>query len=307
MAEQRQVPANRYDTLKALIESQAGKFAEVAPEYLNVKRITRLVLASVSRNQDVLACTPESVLLFCMKMCECGFEAIGPGGAWPVPFWNNKTNKQEVVFIPDYRGLLNQAVRFQMIRDYDAPQIVRAKDVFRVCHGLHPILEHEIQPMADRGEMIGAYIVYTKNSGERGFCYMSREEIVKIKNNSKAKSGPWAHKDWEERMWCKTVCRRAMNTFQGGSKRLDKIIKHDDDAVGVDFDATKQLPNIDSPGKHNIRKPKRGAEKEKPEAGPVEDVDRPGEAPASETSPPPASREPGADDDLEFNERMPER
>ena len=223
-------------TLKALLEQAAPKLREVAPKHLKVERVIRLMLSACSRNPKLLECSTESVLQFCMTCSQTGLEPIGAGGAWPVPYANNKTGKTEMQFIPDYRGLVNCAKHAGCIKDSYA-EVVCDGDFFEMEMGLDMKLVHK-PSRSDRGEVQGAYCVYILPDDTKRFVYMDRAEIEGIRKRSRASgSGPWVTDERE--MMKKTVTRRAMKPFAGASKELDAAIEADNAATGLTLAADR--------------------------------------------------------------------
>lgn len=213
------------DVLKDKLTRARDKLAEVAPKYMSIDRLTRLMLLACGKSPKILACTPESILQFSMKCAETGLEPIGAGGCWPIPYGTTLT------FIPDYRGLVHCAVRAGVIKEGAKAEIVRAADLFDYELGLTPYLKHK-PARGDRGELDAAYCIYELPNGDKQFVVMDRADILAIKSRSKsANSGPWVTDEAE--MWKKTVVRRAMKPFAGISSALDAAIDADDKAGGV--------------------------------------------------------------------------
>ena len=220
-------------SLRKNLEDAMPKLAEVAPKHLKVERLVRILLSACSRNPKLLECTKESVLTFCMKCSETGLEPIGAGGAWPVPFKNNKTDQTEMQFIPDYRGLVNCAKRAGCITDAYA-EVVKDADEFDYELGLEPKLRHKPK-MADRGVPVNAYCIIEMPNGSKRFIVMDADEIEAIRRRSRAGDiGPW--KSDVSEMWKKTVVRRAMKPFAGMSAELDAAIDADNKTDGINFE-----------------------------------------------------------------------
>lgn len=223
-------PSSALATLKDQLAKARDRLAEVAPKYLNVDRVTRLLLAACGRNPKILQCTPESILQFAMKCAETGLEPIGAGGCWPIPYENKKAGTVELQFIPDYRGLGNSAKHAGCITDYYA-EVVRAGDEFDYELGISPKLYHK-PARKDRGALEAGYCILVLPGGEKRFVVMDGEAILAIKRRSRAaNSGPWVTDEAE--MWKKTVVRRAMKPFVGMSPALDSAIEAYDAAEDV--------------------------------------------------------------------------
>ena len=229
-------------TLRPYLEKSKSRLQEVAQSNLSADRLIRIMLSACSRNPKLLECSHESIVNFCMKCSETGLEPIGAGGAWPVPYRNKKNNTTEMQFIADYRGLVNCAVRAGCIVEAYA-DVVRENDTFDYQLGLHPDLIHK-PAKTDRGEIIGAYCVYTLPEHIARFVFMDKDEITAIKKRSKAQEdGPWITDESE--MCKKTVVRRAMKPFAGRSVALDAAITADDKVTGLKLDEPEiQMPEI---------------------------------------------------------------
>lgn len=230
MSEQKAVAKKSTGTdLKSLIESAQSRFAEVAPKWLSVERLVRLALAARSRNPKLADCTADSFLLFCMRCAETGLEPIGAGGAWPVPFFNNKTNSMEVQFIPDWRGLIQLAKKTGQITHAYA-EVVKEGDEIKIQKGDNPSCTHIIATKGRR-DTIGAYCIVTLPDGTKHIEWMDIEDLDSIQERSKAKDfGPW--KTDTDEMRKKTAVRRALKPFSS-SPEMQTAIEYDNQATGL--------------------------------------------------------------------------
>lgn len=265
------------EKLKTQLASVKDKLAEVAPKYMDVNRLVRLMLLACGKSPKILECTPESILQFSMKCAETGLEPIGAGGCWPIPYGNQLT------FLPDYRGLVHCAIRAGAIT-FAKAEVVKERDEFSYRLGLDPDLQHN-PARGDRGPLEAAYCRYILPDGTKEFVVMDREEIVAIRNRSKAgQSGPWVTDESE--MWKKTVVRRAMKPFAGMSSALDAAIEADDAAGGVVDREPVQMPRAigevpnDTPEvKNEEPAKKRSKKKDEPQSHPAEHMDEAGPIP----------------------------
>jgi phage RecT family recombinase len=102
---------------------------------------------------------------------------------------------------------------------------VYENDEFEHELGLDPKLRHvQARPGVDRGDIIAAYCVARHRNGERLVEVMLRDELDKIRGTSKKPtSGPW--KDWTDRMYEKTVGKRAFAKLPlyGRDEEIDRI------------------------------------------------------------------------------------
>lgn len=223
--------------LDDLLTKAREKLTTVAPKWLDVDRMTRLLLAACGRTPKILLCTPESILRFAMKCSETGLEPIGAGGCWPIPYEDKKRGIYELTFMPDYRGMVNAAKRAECIKDAYA-EAVYSEDKFDYELGLEPKLYHK-PARGNRGELEAAYCILVFHDDTRRFVVMHKAEIESIRDRSQAwgawikwkKPCPWNTDPGE--MWKKTVVRRAIKPFAGMSSQVDAIIQADDETMQI--------------------------------------------------------------------------
>lgn len=130
-----------------------------------------------------------------------------------------------------YIGLLDLAVASGSIH-WGQAEIVREKDAFTL-NGYDRAPTHTFNPFgADRGPIVGAYVVVKTHSGDYLTTTMSIDEIYSIRDRSegwkafyakKIKSTPWASDEGE--MIKKTVIKRAYKLWPK-TERLDSAMDH---------------------------------------------------------------------------------
>ncbi len=203
----------------------------VLPKHLTPDRLMRVVLAAVSRSQLLQECTVPSILQCVMTGAQLGLDCSGVlGQAYMVPFWNSKINAREATFIAGYRGLIDLARRSGDIARIEA-HVVYKDDEFDIEYGLNPKLTHKPNFNVDPEDknIIGAYMVAELKDGSRQCEFMTRKEIDKIRNFSKASSkGPWV--DWFGEMCRKTVVRRGIK-FLPMSIEVAEALERDDESM----------------------------------------------------------------------------
>lgn len=269
----------KLQTLKGLLDQQVSKFAEVAPKYMNVERLIRLMLAAYSRNPKIAQCSPASVLLFTMRCAETGLEPIGAGGAWPVPYENRKNGTTELQFIPDYRGLIALAKKNGDILDA-VTYPVYEQDKFEIEYGMNPNVEHKPCVIGEKGDLLGVYMIVTLPDGGKQVHWMDMSDIKHIQGKSKASGfGPW--KTDFVAMALKSVVRKGMKLF-ARSPQLQAALEYDNETFK---DVVVERPPIE--------------EAPAPKTIPAKPEPEPERKPKSKPEPPPAppEREPGEDDD----------
>ena len=93
-------------TIFDLIKASEKQFAVALGRTIDPERFVRVALTTVRTNPSLAGCNPQSLLAALMLSAQLGLEPGGPlGHAYLVPF------KNEVTFIPGYRGLITLARR----------------------------------------------------------------------------------------------------------------------------------------------------------------------------------------------------
>lgn len=204
--------ARPIDRFKQELVLRKDMMVPLLPKNINFDKFQAIVIAAVGSNPDLLECDRGSLLKSCIQAAELGLSlnpTLGEGDILKV--WNNRSKKYDAQFRPRYMGLMKLARQSGEVLKIEA-EIVRENDDFLIKKGDDPRLEHSIK-LGKRGDMVGAYCVWTLKDGTKQFEVMDREQIIAIRDRSSAKTkdgrivGPWATD--EEEMWRKTVVRRA--------------------------------------------------------------------------------------------------
>lgn len=266
--------------LDLFLRGQEKAIRDLAPKYVNTKRLLALILAASMRDAKIAKSTKESIILFGKKCAEYGTDRVGAGGMWPVAYWNKEKKAYELVAIPDWRLMVEKTKQAKAITHASA-DIVWSHDDFAYERGMEPKLSH-VPKLGDRGEPVAAYCVFTLPGGEKDFVVMTWQEVLDIRNRSKAKdSGPWVTDLLE--MAKKTVIKRALKIFEGASPELTRLMQEDNSVSGfIDIDMAAPIADpveLPPPPPPPSVKKKVVAEEPK-EAAPVEPE-------PSENTPPP--------------------
>lgn len=200
------------DRFKQELVLRKDMMIPLLPKTINFDKFQAIVIAAVGSNPDLLECDRASLLKSCIQAAELGLSlnpTLGEGDILKV--WNNRTKRNDAQFRPRYMGLMKLARQSGEVVKIEA-EIVRENDEFLIQKGDEPRLEHRIK-LGNRGEMVGAYCIWTLKDGTKQFEVMDRDQILAIRDRSSAKTkegrivGPWATD--QEEMWRKTVVRRA--------------------------------------------------------------------------------------------------
>lgn len=211
-------PQARFNNLQALLKSQVGSFAALLPKHLTPDRMLRVGLSAASRNLDLLDCTPESFVLALALASYLGLEPNTPlQRGYLIPFKNRSSGKQEVQFIPGYKGLIWLATQSGEIASIES-HVAYEKERFIVKLGTTPSIDHAMS-VSGRGAPIAFYAVATMRNGAKTFEVMTLEQVEEIRRRSQSgDSGPW--KTDFEQMARKTVIRRLMNYLPLSEQRV---------------------------------------------------------------------------------------
>lgn len=194
--------ADKREALSLLLEKAKPQLVKVLPKHLTIDRLLKIALANVSRQPELLACTPQSILLSIMQATELGLEVGGVlGEGYLIPFKNLAT------FVPGYRGLIKLA-RQGGVRRINA-EVAHVNDVQADIHlGTNARIDHVPLLDGDPGPIKFVYaIAHFDGEDDYQFVWLTPLQIDAIRKRSKAASdGPWVT-DYEE-MAKKTAIRR---------------------------------------------------------------------------------------------------
>jgi recombination protein RecT len=219
------LPAKKPATLAEILQADSMKsqWAVVLPKCLTADRLARVALTQLRKVPKLGQCNQGSFLSALMTCAELGIEPNGRH-AHLIPYG------QECQLIVDYKGLVELAMRSGKISRIHA-DVVCENDSITIHNG---IIDHSINPLKERGAMVGAYAMSTFTDGTEKHEYMSKAEVDAIRSRSRAgKSGPWVT-DYNE-MAKKTVFRRMSKWLPLSPEIMDSIEK--------DADRMESLPS----------------------------------------------------------------
>jgi len=204
------IAKSRPTTIAGLLTDPTIKaqMAMALPKHMTSDRLARIALTEVRKTPALGKCDQASFLGAIMQCAQLGLEpGSALGHAYLLPFENRKKDITEVQFILGYRGMIDLSRRSGQILSIEARAVYSA-DKFHVSLGLNPDLTHEPDWEAeDRGPLRFVYAVAKLRDGGTQFEVMSRSDVEKVRQKSRAgQSGPWV--DHYEEMAKKTVIRR---------------------------------------------------------------------------------------------------
>lgn len=215
--------ARPIDVLRRQLSS-LPEIAQNLPSTISPDKFRNVVITAANMSPDLLNADRRSLLGACVK---CAADGLVPDGreAALVLFGG------KVQYMPMIAGVLKRARNSGEIASL-VVQVVHERDKFtwRPCDPERPV-DHETPPLTeDRGNAIGAYAIARLKDGSVMAEVMSRPEIEKVRNVSRAKgSGPWVQ--WWDQMARKTVLRRLSKYLPMDAAPLEALL-HRDDALG---------------------------------------------------------------------------
>lgn len=227
--------------ISARLEAMRLDLEKVLPKQIPVDRFIRTTITAVTLNKDLLTADLSSLLESCMKAAQDGLLCDGREAA--LVCFNSKEKIQEANFVrevwvkkaqymPMVKGLLKIIYQTGLVSSVSAHEVY-AKDSFIYELGDDEKIIHKPFQGKDRGEIVAAYAIFKMRDGAVMREVIQGEDIEKIRNVSKAKTGPWS--DWKGEMARKCPVRRGIK-YLPSTPELDRLLEHDNE--GFDFKAT---------------------------------------------------------------------
>ncbi len=231
-------PAEKFK--KHITGGQREQIAAQLPKGVDADRFVRTALTVVQMNPDLLSCTPTSLFGSIMLAAKDGLlpdgkeaviqpYSVNVAGRGNPPVW-----EKQAQYMPMVKGLMQIMYRTGEVAMVDGVAVYE-KDVFEYERGDMPRIVHKpYMGSEEPGKVIAAYVVIKLKNGEVKREVMFRRDIESVRNASKAKDGPgW--KNWYDQFAIKAVIKRAFKQLPTDSEDFDRVIQHDNDAMGFDF------------------------------------------------------------------------
>ena len=192
----------------ALLNQRAVALRDLLRDDMAVARFNRGVVIAITKNPDLLSCTPESIMLACFEAAQLGVEPTGAsGGAHLVPY-KLKGGDKVAQLIPDYRGVIRLITRGGHVLSVSA-DVVKEGDEFAYQLGSEPWLEHvpKLDPGRSQRASTHAYAVFRLRAGAPVIVVDDMAGIERIrKRGANSDRSPWVT-DWDP-MAIKTMVKR---------------------------------------------------------------------------------------------------
>ncbi len=222
----------------AMLQSPAmlSQLKMALPRHVTPERLARIVLTQVRQVPKLLECSRESLLGCVMQCAQLGLEPGTLGQAWIIPYG------KEATLVIGYRGMAQLAWRSAQIAGISARAAFEG-DVFNYDYGADKI-EHKPGGETDPKKLTHVYAIIHTSNGGRLWEVMTRQEVERIRQRSRAgNSGPW-QTDYAE-MAKKTVLRRLFK-IAPCSVEMQTALQLDDAAdmgvpQGIDFDVPRTI------------------------------------------------------------------
>lgn len=212
-----------------MLEKMKPAIAQALPKHISAERIARIALTAVRSNPALAKCSPQSFLGSLLQASQLGLEVNTPlGQAYLIPY------NDVCTLVIGYQGMIDLSRRSGMVKAIYAHPVFQG-DTFNYELGLEPKLQHK--PCEEPGDLTHVYAVARLTDGEPIFTVLTKRDVERYRNRSRAKSsGPWMT-DYVA-MALKTSVRRL---FRWLPKSAEQAL-----AVSIDEAAERDGSQIDS-------------------------------------------------------------
>lgn len=232
--------------------------AETLPRHIDPDAFARTIQTALQVQPELMAATPRSLMIACMKAATDGLILDGREAALVMRNVKIKDGGQEywekqATYQPMVQGLMKLARNSGEIISIVA-QVVYENDLFAYVLGDEERIEHQPAPLTqDRGNPIAAYAIVKLKSGEAIREVMRASEILNIgrQGSNSFQYDPKTGKNFAE-WWRKTVIRRITKYIPRSSDAVGRFEKAAE-RIDEDFDFEEEAPPAPPPVK------KRGA------------------------------------------------
>ncbi len=229
----------RLETIGGYLEEMQPHMSAVISHGIDVKKLARMAITVIGRNDRLLQCTNISLMGAIMESAQLSLylDSTILGHAHLVPFKVKGTYIAQL--IPGYRGLIELMLRSGRVANVE-PRAIFEGDEFFHEYGMNKILKHVPKfpppPEEDAAEkLIGVYCVIRYKVGEPEFVVMPRRDLEKIRDGSPAgrgKTGPWFTNFVP---MCLKSGVRAASKYQALSPDVDRAVSLDETyEAGID-------------------------------------------------------------------------
>ncbi|GJH00261.1 recombinase RecT [Paraburkholderia terrae] len=241
------------EKIGTFLKSKRGdQLAAMLPEGISVDKFIGIVTTAVVREPKLLDADRASLYTASLRAATDGLLPDGREAVLNVYDTKKSIDGRDVwvptvQYLPMVRGILKVMRNSGEVVSVDAAAVYD-KDQFRFVRGDDPRIEHEpYGGEEDPGKIKAAYMIVKLASGEVQREVMWSRDIEKVRGASKTGNGansPWTK--WYDQMAIKSVIKRGAKLLPASSERLERVLQHDNDAMGFDFGHRDDAPMIDA-------------------------------------------------------------
>ena len=241
------------EKIGAFLKAKRGdQLAAMLPEGISVDKFIGIVTTAVVREPKLLDADRPSLYTACLRAATDGLLPDGREAVLNIYDTKKNIDGREmwvptVQYLPMVRGILQVLRNTGEVTSVDAAAVYE-HDHFRFVRGDDPRIEHEPYMGADDpGPIVAAYMIVKLASGEVQREVMPRRDIEKVRAASKSgdgKNSPWTK--WYDQMAIKSVIKRGAKLLPASSEKLDRVLQHDNEAMGFDFGHRDEAPMLNA-------------------------------------------------------------
>ena len=229
------------------IETRKFEFEKVLPKAISVDRFISTTLNAIAMNKELLLADFTSLLQSAMKAAQDGLLCDSREAALvifnvteefqpdPTKSYKQARTIKKVQYMPMVKGLLKVIYSTGLVSSVSAHEVYE-NDKFSYFFGDEEKIIHE-PSRSERGKIVAAYAIFRMKDGAVYREVIEANDLEKIRNVSRAKSGPW--NSWAGEMSRKCAVRRGIK-YLPTSLELDRLIEHDNELYDL-----KSTPNGD--------------------------------------------------------------
>lgn len=242
MSDERASPGSQVVTV---LKSDAFQqsITQALPPGITKDRFTRAAITAIQKNPGIVEGDKNSLYSSLVESAQVGLLCDSKQAALVIYNTNVGTKQQprwikKVQFMPMVGGIILNLGRVGATVD---SQVVHANDDFNVEFGDEPRIVHRPATLGtERGEMIGAYAIITKD-GVKYREVMDKAQIEAVRAQSKAKDSlMWTQ--FASEGWRKTVLRRCSKRVPIVDEIVAKTLEADDKNFTFD---EEEMPPVD--------------------------------------------------------------
>lgn len=226
-------------TLAGQIERMAPEYQRAMPKGREATQLVRDAITCLRKVRDLDKCEPTSVLGALMTCAQLDLRPGVLGHAWPLPFWDNRSNGYQAQLVIGYQGYIELGHRSGKLRDLAARVAYWEDPEFDYWldengpHLMHkPLLDgmrEKVRSFYSMARLVNGGVQITEPVSLA--TMEAHRERFGPRNRQKKLVGPWV--DHFEAMGCKTAILMNFKTLPKSAEMA--IAMEADDGVRLDL------------------------------------------------------------------------